>query len=61
MIYQVSEDWLALGDELRAQNTLGQRQYRNRLSAHPNCQDPDHPGCRLCEPELFDADEDYEF
>jgi hypothetical protein len=26
-------------------------QYANDLARHPNCQDPDHPGCPHCEPE----------
>jgi hypothetical protein len=25
------------------------RQYQGRLRRHPNCNDPDHPGCDNCE------------
>lgn len=29
-----------------------QRRYRAKLSAHPHCDDPAHPGCSACsEPE----------
>jgi len=24
--------------------------YLKRLQQHPNCMDPDHPGCDKCEP-----------
>lgn len=46
-----SEDYEA--NELRAQ-VIFERQYKARLSRHPNCQDPDHPGCKLCDPDLLD-------
>lgn len=26
------------------------RLYRATLAAHPDCNDPDHPGCSHCEP-----------
>lgn len=32
------------------------RLRRDRLFAHPDCRDPAHPGCSLCEPS--DDDED---
>ena len=25
------------------------RQYQLRFNAHPDCRDPDHPPCELCE------------
>lgn len=25
------------------------KRYRQRLLAHPDCRDPDHPGCDQCE------------
>lgn len=28
-----------------------QRRYDGRLSAAPDCRDPDHPGCPECMPE----------
>lgn len=42
------DDW----DErqLAAEDRAAQR-YRSRLSAHPHCADPDHPGCQFCDPE----------
>ena len=33
-----------------------QRRYERQLSAHPDCRDPDHPGCWRC----GDEDEDEE-
>lgn len=36
--------------ELAAEDRAARR-YRSRLSAHPDCRDPDHPGCSSCEPE----------
>ncbi len=27
------------------------RAYLARLARHPDCRDPDHPGCELCDPE----------
>ena len=27
-----------------------QRQYESALQKHPDCTDPDHPGCEECEP-----------
>lgn len=30
--------------------------YRRQLLNHPNCQDPDHPGCPACEPNEDDSD-----
>lgn len=34
--------------ELRAQ-ARAERRYRAKLSAHPHCFDPDHPGCSNCQ------------
>ena len=31
------------------------RRYRNQLANHPDCRDPDHPTCELCE----ENDDDY--
>ena len=28
-----------------------QRRYHNRLTRHPDCRDPEHPGCPCCEPD----------
>ena len=27
-----------------------QNRYRKNLARHPDCRDPDHPGCEICEP-----------
>ena len=35
-------------DELRAQ-ARHDRRYRADLAQHPDCRDPDHPGCEACE------------
>ncbi len=38
-----------------------QKEYERKLHAHPDCRDPDHPGCARCEPEAFGGyDEDEE-
>lgn len=29
--------------------TRSQARYRNELRSHPDCRDPDHPGCPECE------------
>lgn len=28
--------------------TLRQRWYQQDLARHPDCRDPDHPGCEAC-------------
>ena len=33
---------------------LNQKRYQSHYFAHPECQDPDHPGCSNCEPEEYD-------
>lgn len=45
MFYFDNDDEL---DDLRRQ-ARHERQYLNDLARHPNCQDPDHPGCEACE------------
>jgi hypothetical protein len=35
-------------DELRAE-ARAERAYRQQLMRHPDCRDPDHPTCDLCE------------
>lgn len=39
-------------DYLRAE-VAAQRRYERQKSRHPLCNDPDHPGCQSCEPEMF--------
>lgn len=34
-------------DELRAEANA-ERRRRNALISHPDCRDPDHPGCQMC-------------
>lgn len=47
-------EWIRAGlneydyDDMRAEE-LAERRYRNALSRHPDCRDPDHPGCECCE------------
>lgn len=43
-------------EELRAQDRH-ERRHRSALMAHPDCRDPDHPGCEHCEEPDDDADE----
>lgn len=35
-------------DDLRMQ-ARHERRQRNDLARHPDCRDPDHPGCKACE------------
>lgn len=42
-------------DEMRAEDFY-RRQYQLNLAAHPDCRDPDHIGCELCEDEENDDD-----
>jgi hypothetical protein len=44
-------------DELIAERRAGRR-YLAELMMHPDCRDPDHPGCNNCI-EYPDVDEDY--
>lgn len=37
-------------EELRAQDRY-ERRYQAHLMSHPDCRDPDHPGCEHCEEE----------
>lgn len=47
MTHDDDDDW----DERKlAAEDRAERRYRAKLSAHPNCNDPDHPGCSHCEP-----------
>lgn len=40
--------------------TLGQRQYESKLARHPDCRDPDHPGCEACYVSEEEAGEEYD-
>ena len=40
-------------EDLKAQDRF-QRQLDARLRAHPDCRDPDHPGCEHCEDDETD-------
>jgi hypothetical protein len=40
-------------DEMRLED-LHQRRYRFQLLNHPDCRDPDHPTCELCNEENDD-------
>ena len=33
-----------------ARTDRAERRYHARLMRHPDCRDPDHPGCPDCEP-----------
>ena len=44
-------------EELRRE-VIAMRWYQKKLASHPNCRDPDHPGCEKCmEPA---GDDDYQ-
>jgi hypothetical protein len=44
-------------DQMRAED-FNRRQYRLNLEAHPDCRDPDHVGCELCEDDDEENDDD---
>ena len=44
--------------ELKAQ-TFYENRYKAVLRAHPKCNDPDHPGCDLCEDDEDDDIQTY--
>lgn len=37
------------------------RHYENRLNAHPDCRDPDHPGCSSCDEDHPDYEWESDF
>lgn len=39
-------DKLSRGD---VEDNMPNPQYRAKLALHPNCRDPEHPGCEKCE------------
>ncbi len=39
-------------------DVLRESRYNKQLMNHPNCSDPDHPGCEECEPEEYDYEEE---
>jgi len=43
--------------ELRAEARF-ERQQRNILMRHPDCRDPDHPGCEQCSDDETEAHDD---
>jgi hypothetical protein len=43
--------------ELRARDFYEKR-TRYQLIAHPNCRDPDHPGCDKCDDDIQDYEDD---
>ena len=43
-------------DELRHE-AIAMRRHQQKLAAHPDCRDPDHPGCAKC---MGADDDDYQ-
>jgi hypothetical protein len=43
-------------DELRLQDQF-ERKQRQKYAAHPDCRDPDHPGCDKCSESDDDNDD----
>ena len=37
---------------------LARKRYRGQLMRHPDCRDPDHPGCSSCLPEDEDMEDE---
>ena len=46
-------------EELRL-DAIAERQHLNRLARHPDCRDPDHPGCQACQDNEDEDDHDDE-
>jgi len=40
--------------------SLRERWYWQKLNRHPDCRDPDHPGCQICREKDDDDIEDQE-
>ena len=53
MFYDDNDDEL---EDLRAEARYARR-HHNKLARHPNCQDPDHPGCEACEGDADDSND----
>lgn len=52
------DDGPSLADEIAADEAAedrAMRRYNRHFLAHPDCRDPDHPGCQDCEPGEFGA------
>ena len=45
-----------IADELR-QEDAANRRYERDLMAHPDCRDPDHPGCSRCIDDETESDD----
>ena len=39
------------------QNDLARKRYNAALMRHPDCRDPDHPGCADCDEDFEENDE----
>ena len=44
-------------DELRRE-AIAMRRHRQKLVSHPDCRDPDHPGCDRCVEEETDSEDE---
>ena len=49
------EDYDPEIEDLRAEDRA-RKMHQARLRYHPDCRDPDHPGCELCEEDEDDAE-----
>lgn len=38
------------------QEDQARKRYEYQLNAHPDCADPDHPGCKYCDDEHEDGE-----
>ena len=47
----MTDDWI---DEEEFADYAAAERYQGRLMRHPDCFDPDHPGCELCREENDD-------
>lgn len=36
--------------------SAAERRYQNTLNQHPDCRDPDHPGCADCDEDFADTE-----
>lgn len=56
MIYDTYEPDSADADELLAIDRMERRRF-GQLMAHPDCRDPDHPGCSDCIDDETESDD----
>jgi len=55
----MSRYWREIEAEYDGPSPFEGKRIANALARHPDCRDPDHPGCETCEDKPKDKDDDY--